>query len=64
MEPTNLGQLFDEALTADEWWAEFNANACCPSPHVAALRLCGCGGSTQFPAGASRLLFTHSEETP
>jgi len=58
--PANLGQVFDEALTAEQWWAEFQANACCPSRIVAARRLCGCGGSAALPVGVSRLLITHN----
>lgn len=54
--PTNLAEAFDTALTADEWWAEFNANRCCPDPVTAARRLCGCGGSDHVPSGISRLL--------
>ncbi|ACF34058.1 hypothetical protein SEA_NEOS5_98 [Mycobacterium phage Neos5] len=52
----NLGAVFDDALTADEWWDEFNANACCPDSVTAAARLCGCGGSGRIPTGISRLL--------
>ena len=54
---TNLGEVFDSALTWAEWWAEFDANACCDSAHTAARRLCGCGGSAAFNyPEASRLL--------
>ena len=53
----NLGEVFDQALTFTEWWAEFDANACCDSPHTAARRVCGCGGSAAFYyPEASRLL--------
>jgi len=52
----NLGEVFDDALTADEWWDEFNTNACCPDSVTAAARLCGCGGSGRIPTGISRLL--------
>lgn len=57
---TNLH--FDDCLTADEWWREFHANACCPSRRVAAARLCGCGGSGELPAGISRLLTNETED--
>jgi len=45
-----------DTMTFEEWWAEFDANACCPSPSVAAQRLCGCGGSAAVPSTISRLL--------
>ncbi|QHB37838.1 hypothetical protein I5G63_gp098 [Mycobacterium phage Imvubu] len=54
--PANLGQAFAEAMTREEWWDEFHANACCPSPEYAARTLCGCGGSARIPTGISRLL--------
>lgn len=60
---TNLADIFDHALPADEWWAEFRSNACCPDATTAARRLCGCGGSARIPTGISRLLFhNHDEE--
>ncbi|AYB70638.1 hypothetical protein SEA_SERENDIPITOUS_97 [Mycobacterium phage Serendipitous] len=53
----NLAELFEDGLTWAEWWAEFDANACCPDKHTAARRLCGCGGSAAFYyPEASRLL--------
>ncbi|UXE04465.1 hypothetical protein SEA_FUNSIZED_94 [Mycobacterium phage Funsized] len=55
----NLADVFDNAMTADEWWAEFHANACCPDATTAARRMCGCRGSAQIPAGLSRLLHNH-----
>ncbi len=51
----------DQALPFDEWWDEFNANACCPDAVTAARRLCGCGGSASLPYGISRLLTPESE---
>ena len=45
-----------DALTREEWWAEWASNACCPSSWVAAQRLCGCGGSAAAPTGISHLL--------
>ena len=48
-------------MTYEEWWAEFNANACCPDSIIAARRLCGCGGSAELPRGISRLLLPESE---
>ena len=45
-----------DALTAEEWWAEWESNACCPSSWVARQRDCGCGGSAAAPTGISRLL--------
>ena len=47
---------FENCRTAEEWWDEFYANACCPNSSVAAARLCGCGGSAGVPTGISRLL--------
>ncbi|QHB37304.1 hypothetical protein I5G58_gp002 [Mycobacterium phage BirdsNest] len=58
----NLAEVFENALTAEEWWDEFNSNACCPDSIVAARRLCGCGGSAAIPAGISRLLLRDPEE--
>lgn len=52
----NLAETFADALTYEEWWAEFDANACCPNPQYAARTLCGCGGSAAIPTGISRLL--------
>ena len=52
----NLGDVFDNALTREEWWAEYNANRCCPSWHYAARTGCGCGGSDVERSGISRLL--------
>ena len=57
----NLAEVFEDALTAEEWWAEFNANACCPDSIVAARRLCGCGGSARIPSGISRLLLREED---
>lgn len=45
-----------DLLTYDEWWAEYEANACCASPQMAARWLCGCRGSGAVPSGISRLL--------
>lgn len=59
--PANLAQAFEEGLTAEEWRAEFESNACCPNSSVAAARFCGCGGSAEIPTGISRLL-THNHE--
>lgn len=57
----NLAEVFEDALTAEEWWAEFRANACCPSASYAARTLCGCGGSAQIPSGISRLLLREED---
>ena len=57
---TSAGAAFDAGLTAEEWWAEFHANACCANRSIAAARLCGCGGSAQLPSGISRMLFEHN----
>lgn len=51
----------EDTMTYEEWWAEFNANACCPDAATAAHRLCGCGGSAAVPAGISRLLLTEED---
>lgn len=51
----------EDTMTFDEWWEEFNANACCPDAVTAAQRLCGCGGSAAVPAGISRLLLAEDE---
>lgn len=59
--PANLGQAFEDAMTAGGWWDEFTANACCPNSSVAAARLCGCRGSCELPAGLSRLLTINHE---
>lgn len=59
----NLAEVFDHALTAEEWWDEWRANACCPDATTAARRLCGCRGSGAVPTGISRLLLhNHDEE--
>ena len=55
-ETVTIAEAFDHALPAGEWWAEFDANACCPDAPTAAARFCGCGGSAQIPTGISRLL--------
>ncbi len=55
-EDTRTDEDLDNAMTYEEWWAEFNSNACCPDAHTAALRMCGCGGSAALPSGISRLL--------
>jgi hypothetical protein len=52
----SLAEVFEDALPAAEWWAEWQANACCPNSSVAAARFCGCGGSGEVPSGISRLL--------
>lgn len=57
----NLAEVFDNALTAEEWWREFHANACCPDSITAARTFCGCGGSAQLPSGVSRLLIGEDE---
>ena len=44
---------YDELLTREEWWAEFNANACCSSPAKARRLDCGCGGNGEIPSGIS-----------
>lgn len=56
---TEFGQPVEESdlMTREEWLREFIDNACCPDPFIAALTLCGCGGSGQIPGEASRLLF-------
>lgn len=61
--PTVFGKPFteDDLMTEDEWWSEFRANACCPSPGVAARSLCGCGGSDRLPSETSRLLYDPEE---
>jgi hypothetical protein len=46
----------EDTMTAQQWWDEFKANACCPDAVTAARRFCGCGGSAQVPTGISRLL--------
>lgn len=51
----------EAAMTYEEWWDEFHANACCPDPSTAARRLCGCGGSAAIPSNISRLLVAESE---
>jgi hypothetical protein len=51
----------DELVTADEWWEDFRANACCGSAREAASRLCDCGGSGEIPSGISRLLIGEEE---
>ena len=55
-------ECFDTALTEQEWWETFHANACCPNASVAAANLCGCGGSGQIPRGISRLLIPNHDE--
>jgi hypothetical protein len=52
----------DYLMTAEEWWAEFFDNACCPTPSIAAARMCGCRGSAELPSGISRLLTAHLED--
>lgn len=52
---------FEDCLTLEEWWAEFNSNACCPDSIIAARTFCGCGGSAQIPTGISRLLNNPTE---
>jgi hypothetical protein len=52
----NLAEVFEHALTWQEWWDEFDANACCPDAVTAARTFCGCRGSAQVPSGISRLL--------
>lgn len=52
----NLAEVFEDAMTAEQWWAEFHANACCPTREHAARTMCGCGGSAAIPTGISRLL--------
>ena len=42
-------EAWQEAMTYEEWWAEWEANACCPNSWVAAQRYCGCGGSGDDP---------------
>lgn len=49
-------EAWQAAMTYEEWWAEWESNACCPDSVTAARRLCGCGGSAQVPFGISRLL--------
>lgn len=44
-------------LTREEWWAEFNANACCSSPEMARRYDCGCGGNGEIPTGISDWLW-------
>lgn len=51
----------EDTTTYEEWWDEFNANACCPDATTAARRLCGCGGSAAVPFGISRLLLAESD---
>ena len=42
-------EAWTDALTYDEWWAEWGSNACCPDSVTAARRLCGCRGSGADP---------------
>lgn len=49
-------EAWADALTFEEWWAEWHSNACCPDSVTAARRLCGCGGSGAAPDDISRLL--------
>lgn len=58
-----MAEHFDDCLTADEWWAEHRANACCPDPATAARTLCGCGGSAAVPSTISRALLGGEEGT-
>jgi hypothetical protein len=53
--PTVFGKPYteDDLMTADEWWAEFEANACC----VYSSHYCDCGGSASLPSETSRLLY-------
>lgn len=51
-----MSEHFDDCLTAEEWWAEHRATACCPDPGTAARTMCGCGGSAAVPPGISRAL--------
>lgn len=51
----------DDLMTYDEWWSEFDANACCADNLVAARNWCACGGSARIPSGISRLLFDPEE---
>jgi hypothetical protein len=53
--PTVFGQPYtdDDLMTADEWWSEFEANACCKY----ANRHCPCGGTASLPSETSRLLY-------
>ena len=55
---TSTAKAFADALTWQEWWAEWRSNACCPDSVTAAHRLCGCGGSGRElrPGEVSRLL--------
>jgi len=46
----------DDLMTYEEWWSEFNANACCKFRNS----YCACGGSAQIPSGLSR--FLHNDE--
>lgn len=53
----NLAEVFEDALTWAQWWAEYDANACCTSIHTAARYRCGCRGSAAFDyPTASRFL--------
>jgi hypothetical protein len=52
----------DDTMTAEQWWAEFYANACCPNPRTAARTGCACGGSAQVPMTISRLLMKNHDE--
>ena len=56
--PTHWGEPVTEdlLLTAEEWWEDYAANACCPDQSTAAALLCGCRGSGEVPSGISRLL--------
>ena len=51
-------EAWQAAMTYEEWWAEWESNACCPDSVTAARRLCGCGGSGRElrPGEVSRLL--------
>lgn len=44
-----------DTLSYDEWWAEHDANRCCPSAEHARRSLCGCGGPASL-THVSRLL--------
>lgn len=61
---TSATEAWADALTYEQWWAEWRSNACCPDSVTAARRLCGCGGSARLPQRGelSRLLLGEEVE--